>query len=101
MQLVVPVKPQYTAEKGPMFCKYSGLCTEIDQEKVARGHTVKISKQRANSRERQCVLGLREVNKWNSLTNDIVTASNIRLFKTRLEIHGMNKESKFDPSAHY
>ena len=66
-----------------------------------RGHTLKIKKPRANSRTRQCVLGFRAVNNWNSLTNDVVTAESLNQFKTGIERLWRNKEFKFDPTAHH
>ena len=48
---------------------------------------------------RQCALGVRAINNWNSLTDNIVLSDNINKFKTRLERFWSGKESKFDPTG--
>ena len=41
------------------------------------------------------------VNEWNNLTDSIVTAENINIFKTRLENYWKDKEWKYNPENHH
>ena len=61
-----------------------------------RGHTLKLVKQRTNSRLRQCVLGIRVVNDWNSLDDGIVTADSVNSFNFWKE-----KAFKYDPTGYH
>ena len=74
---------------------------ELEQGTVTRGHSLKIKKVRVNNRRRQCALGVRAINNWNSLTDNIVLSDNINQFKTRLERFWSEKESKFDPTRYH
>ena len=74
---------------------------ELEEGTITRGHSLKIKKVRVNNRRRQCALGVRAINNWNSLTDNIVLSGNINLFKTRLERFWSGKESKFDPTGYH
>ena len=66
-----------------------------------RGHTLKLVKQRTTSRLRQCVLGIRVVNDWDSLDNEIVTADSVSSFKNRLEKFWKEVTFKLDPTGYH
>ena len=74
---------------------------KLDKKSKTRGHSYKIVKERANTRLRQSVLGQCAVNEWNNLTDSIVTAENINIFKTRLENYWKDKEWKYNPENHH
>ena len=67
----------------------------------SRGHTLKLVKQRTNSRLRQCVLGICVVNDWNSLDDEIVTADSVNSFKNRLENFWKEMAFKYDPTGYH
>ena len=66
-----------------------------------RGHTLKLVKQRTTSRLRQCALGIRVVNDWNSLDDEIVTADSVNSFKNRLEKFWKDVAFKFGPTGYH
>ncbi len=50
-----------------------------------RGHTLKIHQQRCKTRRRQHAFSARVVPYWNKLPEDIVTATSVETFKSRLD----------------
>ncbi len=50
-----------------------------------RGHALKIQQQRCKTRRRQHALSVRVVPYWNKLPEDIVTATSVETFKSRLD----------------
>ena len=65
---------------------------------ITRGHTFKAFKPRASSRIKRNTLGYRAINKWNTLSNSVVSSKNINQFKTGLESFWETQEFKYDPS---
>ena len=51
-----------------------------------RGHDLKLVKQRSRTDIRRHFFSNRVVNKWNKLSNKVITANNISTFKERLEL---------------
>ena len=68
--------------------------------KLEEGTFSKNKKVRVDNRRWQCALGIRAINNWNSLTDNIVLSDNIKQSKTRLETFWSKKESKFDPTGY-
>ena len=71
---------------------------EIAPTTSTRGHSFKIYKQRPNTNIRKHSFSFRVVDTWNSLPKDVVEASSINLFKSRLNSHWYSHPFKFRPS---
>ena len=54
-------------------------------ESRTRGHAFKLMKRRCASQLRSNFFSMRVVNLWNSLTEDVVTAPSLNVFKGRLD----------------
>ena len=52
-----------------------------------RGHQWKLAKPKAVSRIRRHAFSVRTVNDWNSLPTEVVSATSVCQFKSRLDIH--------------
>ena len=59
----------------------------LDVDSRTRGHQWKLVKPAAVSRARRNFFGIRIVNDWNSLPNEVVSAPTVNLFKARLDSH--------------
>ena len=79
----------------------SNLIVQLDNSNRTRGHSKKLIKPRVTSTIKQHTLGYRVIQDWNSLPEEVVTAENVNVFKTRLEKFWEDKDFKFDPSGHY
>ncbi len=55
-----------------------------------RGHPLKLRKDRSRFDLRKFTFSHREVNMWNDLLEEVVTASSVKMFKTKLEAHLKN-----------
>ena len=64
-------------------------------------HNYRVTNFRVTSTLKQHTLAYRVIQDWNSLPEEVVTAENVNVFKTRLEKFWENKDFKFDPSGHY
>ena len=64
-----------------------------------RGNQLKSSKLPQRTQLRAKVFGLRVVNGWNALPDDVVMAPNINAFKNRLDNLWKNDPLKFDPDV--
>jgi len=62
-----------------MFDPQSGVST--------RGHSLKLQKRDCKSMLRANVLGVRIVNFWNSLPENVVSAESVNCFKSRFDCH--------------
>ena len=63
-----------------------------------RGHTFKLSKAHVRTRQYAMSFRHRTVNTWNALPQEVVTAPNINLFKSRLNVAWKHRSNKFQPS---
>ena len=87
----------YRRRRGDMIWVYnimtgkSGLRGELffsqPTSSATRGHTMKIRKPEALTRERRNHLAIRAVNDWNSLPNWVVTSQTTNTFKNNLDRH--------------
>ena len=83
----------YRRHRGDMIELYktmNGLYDDVAlqpsrREGITRGHSLKIFKERANSRVRQNQLMIRAVDTWNRLPENVVTAPSLDSFKNRLD----------------
>lgn len=57
----------------------------INTDSRLRGHSLKLSHEKFRTNFRQCFFANRVFSAWNGLTDEIVTASNVNLFKNRLD----------------
>ena len=64
-----------------------------------RGNQLKLSKLPQRTQLRAKFFGLRVVNVWNALPDDVVMAPNINAFKIRLNKLWKNNPLKFDPDV--
>ncbi len=55
-----------------------------------RGHPLKLRKDRSRPDLRKFTFSQRVVNMWNELPAEVVTASSVKMFKTKLEAHLKN-----------
>ena len=73
---------------------------EFSQNKRTRGHSLKLHKKRAMTDFRQHFFSDRIVNKWNTLSEDIVSASSLNNFKGKLQrLHNDGSSTEFFKSA--
>jgi len=56
-----------------------------DNESITRGHKFKLYKQKYNLALRKNAFGLRVVNEWNKLPEEIVESESVNVFKNRLD----------------
>ena len=73
----------------------------LDRSRITQGHSLRLTKQRANTTVRQKSLSFRVVNDWNSLPEAVVTAVSVNSFKRQLEILWQDADFKYDPSGYY
>ena len=71
-----------------------GKFIQLVDETVTRGHSLKLYKPRITSRIGGNILATRVVNDWNDLSDEVVKAESVNVFKTRLEEEWANKEWK-------
>ena len=86
---------QYNVEEVPLL---------LDEIRVTRGHSRTLKKERVETRQRRNHFRHRTVNRWNSLTEEVVSAPSLNSFKSRLDelwrgYSGMSKTTAF-PCAH-
>ena len=97
---------RYRRMRGDMInvFKYLHELYWVDAEKLlplnkdmrTRGHKYKLQSINCNSRARLHFFTQRVVNKWNSLSNQTVTATSVNSFKNRLDKEWMNKDGKYN-----
>ena len=59
----------------------------LTQANITRGHNLMISKEQCKLDIKKYSFSQRVVNTWNKLPTDCVNATNVNLFKNRLEIY--------------
>ena len=65
-------------------------------QKVTRGHSLKLAKSCSRLNVRSNFCSLRITNLWNSITEDIVTAPSLIVFENRLDKYWQNATLKFE-----
>ena len=80
--------------RGDMIKTYQILHAELDLQSDSfftparysrtRGHRLKLSKEQAKSRVRRHCFSVRVINDWNALPSEVVLASSLNQFKSRL-----------------
>ena len=78
-----------------------GKFIQLVDETVTRGHSLKLYKTRISSRIGGNILATRVVNDWNDLSDEVVKAESVNVFKTRLEKEWANKEWKYEPEFYH
>ena len=84
----------YQILTGKIRIDSTRLFTLAPADQGTRGHALKLSKPTANRVLRQNFFSVRVVNQWNSLPNDVVTASSTNVFKNKLDKHWQDKMYK-------
>ncbi len=69
---------------------------KLSENTQTRGHSFKLSKQNAVSRQAQNRFSNRVVNPWNDLPEDVVHAKTVNSFKSGLNIAWKHKANKFE-----
>ena len=85
-----------------MDCQLSGLTHffEFSHNERTRGHSQKLHKKRVMTDLRQHFFSDRIVNKWNTLSEDIISASSLNNFKGKLQrLHNDGSSTGFFKSA--
>jgi len=87
----------YRRRRGDMIRTFQIMHSELDlqpenffspaRHSRTRGHQWKLNKELAKSRVRRHCFGVRVVNDWNALPSDVVLASSLNQFKSRLDVH--------------
>ena len=67
---------QYNVEEVPLL---------LDEIRMTRGHSRRLKKERMETRQRRNHFRHRTVNRWNSLTEEVVSAPSLNSFKSRLD----------------
>ena len=67
-----------------------------DTQITTRGHCLKLLKRDCKTRLRANVFGYRIVNLWNTLPQDIVTASSVNAFKGKFDRHCFSSRYEMD-----
>ena len=90
----------YRRRRGDMIKTYQIFHSDLDLQPEAffnpardartRGHQWKLSKEQAQSRVRRYCFSVRVVNDWNALPSEVVLASFLNQFKSRLDAHWAN-----------
>ena len=75
------------------------MWSDVVQRDGGRGHNVKIYLQRGTKSLRQKAFGLQIVTTWNNLPEEVVNATNINVFKRRLDKHWENQEIRYNYRA--
>ena len=65
--------------------KVNKMPLQMDHSTVTRGHSLKLKKERVTARQRRSYFRHRVVNRWNSLTEDVVSAHTLNGFKAKLD----------------
>ncbi len=63
---------------------------QVDDNSRLRGHPLKLRNDRSRLDLRKFIFSQRVVNMWNDLPTEVVTASSVKMFKTKLEAHLKN-----------
>ena len=65
--------------------KVNKMPLQMDHNTVTRGHSLKLKKEHMTARQRRSYFRHRVVNRWNSLTEDVVSAHTLNAFKAKLD----------------
>ena len=72
------------------------MWTDIAQRNIGRGHGMRLYLQRSIKPVRKNSFGVRMVNIWNNLPENVVNSPNVNTFKNRLDKHWDNQEILFN-----
>ena len=84
----------YTRARGEMIKTYKYLHgiyqvdrmpIELDNNTITRGHILKVKNERVTARQRKHYFRHRVVNRWNTLTEYVVSAPSLNIFNSRLD----------------
>lgn len=75
------------------------MWTDIAQRDIGRGHGMRLYLQRSIKPVRKNSFGVRIVNIWNNLPENVVNSPNVNTFKNRLDKHWENQEILFNYRA--
>ena len=75
------------------------MWTDIAQRDIRRGHGMRLYLQRSIKPVRKYSFGVRIVNIWNNLPENVVNSPNVNTFKNRLDKHLENQEILFNYRA--
>ena len=75
------------------------MWTDIAQRDIGRGHDMRLYLQRSIKPVRKNSFGVRIVNIWNNLPENVVNSPNVNIFKNRLDKHWENQEIVFNYRA--
>ena len=89
------IKGIYDKESA-LFLK---MWTDIAQRDIGRGHGMRLYLQRSIKPVRKNSFGVRIVNMWNNLSENVVNSPNVNTFKKRLDKHWENQEILFNYRA--
>ena len=65
--------------------KVDRMPLELDNNTVTRGHSLKLKKEHVTARQRRHYFRHRVVDRWNTLTEYVVSAPSLNIFKSRLD----------------
>ena len=65
--------------------KVDRMPLELDNNTVTRGHSLKLKKERVTARQRKHYFRHRVVNRWKTLTEYVISAPSLNIFKSRLD----------------
>ena len=65
--------------------KVDKMPLQMDHNTVTTGHSLKLKEERVTARQRRSYFRHRVVNRWNSLTEDVVSAHTLNAFKAKLD----------------
>ena len=75
------------------------MWADIAQRDIGRGHDMRLYLQRSIKPVRKNSFGVRIVNIWNNLPENVVNSPNVNIFKNRLDKHWENQEILFNYRA--
>ena len=75
------------------------MWADIAQRDIGRGHDMRLYLQRSIKPVRKNSFGVRIVNIWNNLPENVVNSPNVNIFKNRLDKHWENQDILFNYRA--
>ena len=99
---------EYRRHRGDMIDTYKYLSgiyqtsrpkLELHRGRETRGNSLKLAKHRSRLQTRSSYFSQRIVSLWNSLPETVTEASNVNIFKSRLDAHWANLPILYDPQC--
>ena len=75
------------------------MWADIAQRDIGKGHDMGLYLQRSTKPVRKNSFGVRIVNIWNNLPENVVSSPNVNIFKNKLDKHWKNQEISFNYTA--